>query len=161
MVIFNAACSATACRVFEDSYKEQKIRKNATNIRVAFTFLTIWNYNLNQDQSNAIYLFNANLLMPYEMDAYRFLYVLMILNLAAQEKLPAPGKVPPTLYGFKRLNQDKEQNFFIVTRDADKLKQFLSEKNLHQNIISDYRNSNLFVIRTTGELLTQSSFLHP
>ena len=82
-----------------------------------------------------------------------FLYFLMIMELTAQEKLPGPGKVAPTLYGFKRLNQEKEQNFFIVTSDVDKLKQFLSEKKLHQNIISEYRNSNLFVIRTSWRII--------
>jgi hypothetical protein len=82
-----------------------------------------------------------------------FLYLLMIMKLTAQEKLPAPAKVAPTLHGFKRLNQEKEQNFFIVTGDVDKLKQFLTEKKLHQNIVSEYRNSNLFVIRTSWRII--------
>ena len=87
------------------------------------------------------------------------LYVMMIMQLPAQEKIIRPGKVPPTLYEFRKLDQDKQQNFFIVTTDRDRLKQFLSDKNLRAGLISEYRNSNLFVIRTTWRIV-DSLFIH-
>src|SRR5688572_19393889 len=87
------------------------------------------------------------------------LYVMMIMQLRAQEKIIRPSKVPPTLYEFRKLDQDKQQNFFIVTTDRDRLKQFLSDKNLRAGLISEYRNSNLFVIRTTWRIV-DSLFIH-
>ena len=84
---------------------------------------------------------------------FSFLQVLMILELAAQEKHPAPGKFPPTVYEHKRLNLDRQQNFFVVTHDLKGLKEYLTEKKLYRNIISEYTNANLCVIKTSWRII--------
>ena len=82
-----------------------------------------------------------------------FLYFMVIMKLPAQEKIIRPGKVPPTLYEFRKLNQDRPHNFFVVATDRDRLKQLLSDKNLGGDLISEYGNSDLFVIRTTWRIV--------
>ena len=87
----------------------------------------------------------------------KWLFLLMsvfaILKLPAQDKPAIPNKIPPTLYESKKLNQDKAQNFFLVTDNMNRLKQFLSEKGLGKNIIAEYQLSNLLIVRTNWTII--------
>ena len=81
------------------------------------------------------------------------LCLLVFVSLIGQQKFPAPEKLPPTLSSLKSINRDRVQHFFVVSNDINKLKLFLADKKLQQQIISEYRNSNLLVLRTSWRIM--------
>jgi hypothetical protein len=84
---------------------------------------------------------------------FLLLNVFMVLKAAAQDQQPASKKIPPTLAGLSKTDKEKQQDFFVIAYDIDSLKQFLSEQKLDQRIISEYKSSNLLVIRSSRRII--------
>lgn len=81
------------------------------------------------------------------------LSVLLLLQADGQDPLTSAKKTPPTFPQLNLHEIDKSQNFFVIAYDVERLKQWLYKKNLTQNITSEYKASNLLVIRSTRRLM--------
>jgi hypothetical protein len=77
------------------------------------------------------------------------LSVFILLQAGAQDPRAVPKKVPLSFPQLSPREIDQPQHFFVIAHDIERLKQWLYEQNFHQHIISEYKASNLLVIRSS------------
>lgn len=81
------------------------------------------------------------------------LNIFITLQAISQDKEPAQKKISPTLSRLSTFDNNKQEYYFVVAHDINSLKRFLFEANLNQNIVSEYRASNLLVIRSSRRII--------
>ena len=88
----------------------------------------------------------------------RFLFLLLSVTICvqagAQQKWNVNEKISPNLAKIKTsLNKNKQQDFFVVSTDINAFKRFLSARNLHKAIISEYEPTGLLVLKLNWQLI--------
>src|SRR3990170_6293128 len=85
--------------------------------------------------------------------AFLLLNIFIVLQVVAQHIEPAQKKISPTLSRLLTPDKNKQEYYFVVAHDINSLKKFLFETNLSQNIVSEYRASDLLVIRSNRSII--------
>jgi Subtilase family/Secretion system C-terminal sorting domain len=88
----------------------------------------------------------------------RFLFLLLSVTICvqtgAQQKWNVNEKISPNLAKIKTsLNKIKQQDFFVVSTDVNAFKRFLSARNLHTAIVSEYETTGLLVLKLNWQLI--------
>jgi hypothetical protein len=80
--------------------------------------------------------------------------VLLILHVSGQEKNLLKKKLAPGIFELKsKANVGIQELYFVVASDIQQLKQYLLEKKLQQQIVSEYPPSNLIIIQLNWKLV--------